>query len=110
MKKLLLTSVAALLLATGTANAMPHDLSETWCAKHGGEAKHSGKGVASRAEYYAQIERCHRRHGTKPCWGLHWLKDYVSCKVKVPEDILEDAISWCAKGDEDYCEMLKRIK
>jgi len=104
MKKLLLTGITALFLATGAAHAMPHDLSNTWCAKHGGE------GAAGRVEYYAQIERCHRRHGTKPCWGLHWLKDYVSCKIRVPKDVLEDAISWCAKGDEDYCEMLEKVK
>jgi hypothetical protein len=65
VKKLLLTGIAALFLATGTAHAMPHDLSNTWCADHIPESA-----MIDRVHYYAWIEKCHRRHGTNPCWGL----------------------------------------
>jgi hypothetical protein len=60
-----LAGIAALFRATGTAHAMPHDLSNTWCAEHIPESAMIG-----RVQYYAWIEKCHRRRGTKPCWGL----------------------------------------
>jgi len=47
------------------AHAMPHDLSNTWCAGHIPESA-----MIDRVHYYAWIEKCHRRHKTKPCWGL----------------------------------------
>ena len=64
MKKLFLTSIAALFLATGTAQAMQHDMSNTWCAKNIPE-----RVMGSREEYYAWIKKCHTRRGTKPRWG-----------------------------------------
>ena len=71
VKKLLLTGIAALFLATGTAHAMPHDLSNTWCADHASDhVSDSGRHLSGREEYYAWIEKCHRRHGTNPCWGI----------------------------------------
>jgi hypothetical protein len=61
----LLTSIAALLLATGTAHAMQHDMSNTWCAKNIPK-----RAMVDREHYYAWIEKCHARRGTKPRWGL----------------------------------------
>src|SRR5262245_32556436 len=46
MKKALLTGIAALFLATGTAHAMDHDLSDTWCAKHSRENENDRVGLA----------------------------------------------------------------
>ena len=65
MKKLLLSGVAVLLLATGTAQAMQHDMSNTWCAKNIPK-----RAMVDREHYYAWIEKCHARRGTKPRWGL----------------------------------------
>ena len=65
MKKLLLIGIAALFLATGTAQAMQHDLSRTWCAKHIPDSA-----MVDREHYYAWLEKCHARRGTKPRWGL----------------------------------------
>ena len=60
----LIAGIAALLLATGTAQAMQVDRSNTWCARQG--AKFPG----DRYHYNEFVEKCHKRHGTKPCWGL----------------------------------------
>src|SRR5215469_13161020 len=57
--------IAALFLATGTAHAMQHDMSNTWCAKN--IPKHA---MVDREHYYTWIEKCHARRGTKPRWGL----------------------------------------
>jgi hypothetical protein len=65
-KKLLATAaVVALFLTTGTANAMQHDMSNTWCAKNIPK-----RAMVDREHYYAWIEKCHARRGTKPRWGL----------------------------------------
>jgi hypothetical protein len=63
--KLFLSGIAALLLATGTAHAMQHDMSNTWCAKNIPK-----RAMVDREHYYAWIEKCHARRGTKPRWGL----------------------------------------
>jgi hypothetical protein len=61
MKKLLLSGVAVLLLATGTAQAMQHDMSNTWCAKNIPK-----RAMVDREHYYAWIKKCHapQRHKT----------------------------------------------
>jgi hypothetical protein len=64
MKKTLLTSIAALLLATGTAHAMNHDFSNTWCA-----CNIPNSAQIDRVHYYAWIEKCHRRHHTAPLYA-----------------------------------------
>src|SRR6516164_5034419 len=63
--KLLLIGTAALFLATGTAHSMQHDFSNTWCACNIPE-----KAMIDREHYYAWIEKCHKRRGTKPRWAL----------------------------------------
>ena len=52
MKKLLLTSVAALFLVTGTAHAMQHDMSNTWCAKNIPK-----RAMVDREHYYGNLEQ-----------------------------------------------------
>jgi len=81
MKKTLLTGIAALFLATGTAQAMEHDLSNTWCAKHIPTSAYRG-----RETYYRWIEKCHRRRGTKPhfatpCFPDTKPEDATSCEI-----------------------------
>ena len=66
MKKVFLTGITALFLATGTAHAMQHDMSNTWCAKNIPK-----RAMVDREHYYAWIEKCHARRGTKPRWGHH---------------------------------------
>src|SRR5262249_14059995 len=70
MKAAFLAGIAALLLATGTAHAMQHDFSNTWCAKH-----IPPSAEIDREHYYAWIEKCHRRRGTKPVWKLPCFPD-----------------------------------
>jgi hypothetical protein len=68
MIKTLIGVVAALLLwQTGAAHAMQHDFSNTWCAHNWDRP---GNDVRGRDEYYAWLEKCHRRHHTRPQWGL----------------------------------------
>src|SRR5262245_51731195 len=47
------------------ARAMQVDLSNTWCAKH-----HPQWANKDRTTYYAWNDKCHRRRGTQPCFGL----------------------------------------
>jgi hypothetical protein len=47
-----------------SARAMHLDLSNTWCARH------QYRATGDRMAYYAWIDKCHRRRGTRPCFGL----------------------------------------
>jgi hypothetical protein len=68
--------IAVLFLATGTAHAMQADISNTWCGRQG--AKFTG----DRQHYYEFVEKCHKRHSTKPCWGL-WGND--TCEMETEQ-------------------------
>jgi hypothetical protein len=60
MRTLFLAGIAALFLATGAAHAMQIDVSRTWCARHApGD---------DRETYYAWLDKCHKRKGTKARW------------------------------------------
>src|SRR5262249_42247026 len=66
------TFIAAVLLfmALRPAQAMQHDFSNTWCAKHIPESA-----MKDRTTYYSWIDKCHRRRGTKPVWKLPCLPE-----------------------------------
>ena len=67
MKAAIIVGCVALFLATGAAHAMQHDFSNTWCAHNWDRPQYH---VYGRDAYYAWLEKCHRRHHTRPQWGL----------------------------------------
>jgi hypothetical protein len=70
MKAAIIASIAALFLwQPGAAHAMQHDFSNTWCAKHIPESA-----MIDREHYYAWLEKCHRRHHTRPLYRepVYW--------------------------------------
>src|SRR5262245_28090095 len=99
MAKVLLTGIAALFLATGTAHAMDHDLSNTWCARHSGE---HGR---DRTEYYAWIDKCHRRRGTKPCYGNIGKPEDVEQCAKLEKRSERNKKDLCEKRCNEVCQL-----
>ena len=53
--------------ASSGAHAMQHDFSNTWCAHNWDRPQYR---VYGRDKYYAWFEKCHRRHHTRPIFGL----------------------------------------
>jgi len=65
MVTLALAIVIMLIALVISARAMVVDLSNTWCARQG------DKITGTPQEYWDFIEKCHKRKGTKPCWGVY---------------------------------------
>jgi hypothetical protein len=77
-------AIAIILTALAiSAHAMMVDLSNTWCARQG------DKITGDRWAYWDFIEKCHKRKGTKPCWGVPMPKGEMgTCERPGTEDEL----------------------